>query len=164
MRPCPRNLKATCPQQGATWQARDRDIDRHAMQSEVGYLLSGLWKGREEGSKGRRGREERNRERDREGKSGKNGARHKLPLSRRDGKEKGLRLEAEDQLASADRGGSGHGLSLKGTAHHYTLSLQSYIGAKSVASALCPFSLLFVCLLFVPVMINSVPLGHLLHN
>ena len=28
------------------WQARDRDVDRHAMQSEDEYLFSGLWKER----------------------------------------------------------------------------------------------------------------------
>ena len=46
MRPCHRSPKAASSRQGAMQQARDRDMDRHAMQSEVGYLFSGLWKGR----------------------------------------------------------------------------------------------------------------------
>ena len=36
--------------------ARNRDMDRHAMQSKVGYLFSGLWRGKE-----RRGKEQRER-------------------------------------------------------------------------------------------------------
>ena len=41
-RPCCRSPKAAGPRQGATWQTRNRDTDRHAMKSEVGYLFSGL--------------------------------------------------------------------------------------------------------------------------
>ena len=43
--------KAAGPGQGAMLLARD--MDRNAMQSEVGYLFSGLWRG-----KGRREEEE----------------------------------------------------------------------------------------------------------
>ena len=39
---------------------QDRDMDRHAMQNEVGYLFSELCR-----VKGRRGEEERKRERER---------------------------------------------------------------------------------------------------
>ena len=53
-RPRPRSLKAAGPWQQAMQQARDRDMDRHAMQSEVGYLFSGLWKGRGEGGRAER--------------------------------------------------------------------------------------------------------------
>ena len=40
--------------QGTAALAGERQTDRHAMQSEVGYLFSGLWKGRKmrEGKKG----------------------------------------------------------------------------------------------------------------
>ena len=46
-----------------TWQAGDRDMDRHAMQSEVGYLFSGVWKGEEERVREEGGRAERIKER-----------------------------------------------------------------------------------------------------
>ena len=42
-------------------------------------------------------------------------AESKLPLQEEEGKESELRPEAKDQPASADGGGSGHGLSLKET-------------------------------------------------
>ena len=45
--------------------ARDRDMDRHAMQSEVGYLFSGLWKGR-----GEEKRAEEEKEKETEGERG----------------------------------------------------------------------------------------------
>ena len=60
MRPRHRSPKVAGPGQGATWQARDRDMDRSVMQSEAGCLFSGSWRG-----KGRRGEEERERERER---------------------------------------------------------------------------------------------------
>ena len=96
------------PGQGDTWQARDRDMDRHAMQSEVGYLFSGLWRRKGEGEKSRerekrekgREREERERQKGEEEK----GERQKLPLPEGDRKGKELRLEAEDQPVSEDRG------------------------------------------------------------
>ena len=48
-RPCHRSPKATGPRQGAMRWVRDRDMDRHTIQSEVGYLFSVLWRGRGEG-------------------------------------------------------------------------------------------------------------------
>ena len=43
MKPHRRSLKAAGPGQGATQRwGRDSDMDRHAMQGEVGYLFSGL--------------------------------------------------------------------------------------------------------------------------
>ena len=77
IRPCHRSLKMAGPCQGTMWQVRDRDMDRHAMQSEVGYLFSGLWRGKEEGEKSREA--ERETERDK-------GERQKLPLQEGDGK------------------------------------------------------------------------------
>ena len=44
----------TGPRLEATLHVRDRDMDRHAMKSELRYLFSGLWKG-----KGRRRRAEK---------------------------------------------------------------------------------------------------------
>ena len=56
MRPCHRSLKVVPRRQEATqWL---RDMDRHTMQSEVGYSFSEKWKGR-----GRRAVRERERER-----------------------------------------------------------------------------------------------------
>ena len=72
-RPHGRSPKVIGPRQGDTWWARDRDMDRHAMQSEIGYLFGGLWKGR-------RGKS-REKQRDTEREMGeRNGARQKLPL------------------------------------------------------------------------------------
>ena len=52
--------------QGDTQQrVRDRDIDRHTMQSKVGHLFSGLWRGK--------GEEERQRERGRVREGGERG-------------------------------------------------------------------------------------------
>ena len=79
-------------------QARDRDMDRHAMQSEAQYLFSGY--GREE----RRGDEQRG--------GGEKGETEAAPLRWRQKKMKELRPEAEDQQLGC---GSGCGLSLKKT-------------------------------------------------
>ena len=59
MRPHCRSPKVAGPGQGDTRRAKDRDMDRHAMQSEAGYLFSGLWNVRRRRAK--REREERDR-------------------------------------------------------------------------------------------------------
>ena len=80
-------------------------MDRHIMQGEVRYLFSELWKGR--GEEQRRRETERQRQREK--------GETEAASSRGRWKRKELRLEAEDQPASVDRRGSGHGLSLKET-------------------------------------------------
>ena len=78
----------------------------HALQCEVGYLFSGLWKAKGKGENG----EQRDRQRDREERS--HGCSY---LFGRVKERKGLRLEAEDQPTLVDKGGSRWGLTLKGT-------------------------------------------------
>ena len=81
-------------------------MNRHTMQSEVGYLFSGLWKGRgSEGERKQNGKEE-------------NGERQKLPLGL--GKRKRLRLQAGRKICLSGQGESGQGLSLKGTGQTIT--------------------------------------------
>ena len=58
MRSCCRSPKVNGPVQGATWWVRDRDMDRHTMQGEVGYLFSRLGRGK--------GRREKSREREKQ--------------------------------------------------------------------------------------------------
>ena len=100
------------------------EMNRHTMQSEVGYSFSGLWKGKEGRGEGRR--IERQREIQRQRERWEWGRREEpwqqLPLWGRDRKGKGerLRLEAEDQLASVDGGGSGCSLCLKGSGQTIT--------------------------------------------
>ena len=76
------------------WRTRDRDIDNHAMQSKIGYLLSEFWKGRE-----RRRREREKKERERERGKGKGevrrGRRQKLPLREGDEKERSACLRGQ---------------------------------------------------------------------
>ena len=85
-------------------------MDRHTMQSEVGYLFSGLWRGKGEGEKNREAERERQRERQR-------GGRDRSCLFEREIEKKETQAASrkEDLPASADRGGSGRGLSLKET-------------------------------------------------
>ena len=78
-------------------RVRDRDMDRHAMQSEVDYLFRGLWRGRE---KGRRAERQKERE-------GDKGERQKLPLQERDEKEETqVASRKEDLPPSVDVGES----------------------------------------------------------
>ena len=58
----------------ATAREGEKQTDRYAMQSEVGYLFSGSWRGK---GKGRRRRTEKGE------RSSKKGERHKLPLRER---------------------------------------------------------------------------------
>ena len=76
----------------------ERQMDKHIMQSKVGYLFSGLW--REKGRRGERGTE--------------------ADSLRGKQKRKEIKLEDEDQPVSEDRGGSGHGLSFKETGQSIT--------------------------------------------
>ena len=85
-----------------------RQTDRHAMQSEVGYLFSGLWRGKEEGEKSREAERDTERERDREERDlsclfEREKEREETPATSR----------KEDLPASVDGGGSG--LSVKET-------------------------------------------------
>ena len=57
-----------CSRQGATTLVRDKDMDRHAMKIEVGYLFSGLWR-----EMGRKGEEQRRRERKKQKGKGRSG-------------------------------------------------------------------------------------------
>ena len=61
-RPLRRSLKAAGPGQGATWRLMKRQMVRHAMQREVGYLFSGLWVVEGKG-RGEKSREAESRER-----------------------------------------------------------------------------------------------------
>ena len=100
------------------------------MQSEVVYLFSGLWKGREKGRRAEReerGREERGErqreerrereEREREKQKGRRGELWKdrscLFEREMEKEETQAASRKEDLPASADGGGSGHGFSLK---------------------------------------------------
>ena len=78
----------------------ERQMDRHTMQSEVGYLLSELWKGREKGRRAERERKKRERrERGREKRVRREvGKRQKLHLGEGDGKEREFRLELKISL------------------------------------------------------------------
>ena len=51
----------------ATAREGEKQTDRYAMQSEVGYLFSGLWRGKGEGKKSKEAERERERERSGEG-------------------------------------------------------------------------------------------------
>ena len=73
--------------------ASKRQIDRHTMQGEIGYLLGGLWRGGNREDQREREREkERERERERERRQkrekGRSGERQKLSLIRRLKKER----------------------------------------------------------------------------
>ena len=105
MRSCSRSLKVAGPHRRVMWQwwVGKRQMDRHTMQSEDGYLLSGYGGG---GGGGKEGEKSRERERER----GETKA-----ASPRGSWKRERELEAEDQLPSVDEGGSGRGLSLKET-------------------------------------------------
>ena len=64
--------------------AGERLSHSHTMRSEVGYLFSGLWKGRREGG---RAESERQRERDKKRGGQERRERQKLPLQEGDRKE-----------------------------------------------------------------------------
>ena len=99
--PCRRSLKAGGP------GARDRQIGApYRVRLDIYLVLY----------RGERGEVEKSREKETEEGKGKSGEKGKTEAASSRGrqKKKGLRLEAEDQLAWAN-GGSGRGLSLKGT-------------------------------------------------
>ena len=96
------------PRQGATWQVRDRWIGTPCRVKLDIYLV---------GYAGERGEEQREKERN----GGREVTIEATSLRERQKREE-LRLEAEDQLASVEGGGSVLGLSLKGTDHYIPIS------------------------------------------
>ena len=94
-------------------EERDRDMDRHGMLSEVGYLFSGLWKGRGEGRRAERRGEKERGERETKGGRGEVGRDRSCLFEREMEKEETQAASRKEDLpASVDGDGSGRGLSL----------------------------------------------------